>query len=139
MPNVGFTLEATKYQIFPLDDSLLGRFISEQPSYSHGRTVFTCSGELRNVPFPETGSAPSLLKPLVQDHGRGRHSPGRRRGRADGRRWPVRRRRLLSAREPARAPQGIRVNQDIEQALDDGFGVAALALDAIGVSQRQHR
>jgi len=45
----------------------------------------------------------------------------------------------LQQAEPARAPQGIRVNQDIEQAFDDGFGVAALALDAIGVSQRQHQ
>jgi hypothetical protein len=41
--------------------------------------------------------------------------------------------------EPARAPQGIRVNQDIEQAFDDGFRVAALTLDAIGVSQGQYR
>jgi len=56
-----FTLEATKYQVFPLDDTRLGRFIAHKPSYSPDRTVFTYSGELSNVPFPETGSAPSLL------------------------------------------------------------------------------
>jgi hypothetical protein len=56
-----FTMEAAKYQVFPLDDSRLTRFISEKPSYSPGRTVFTYTGELSNVPFPETGSAPSLL------------------------------------------------------------------------------
>jgi hypothetical protein len=56
-----FTLEAAKYQVFPLDDSRLLRFISEKPSYSPGRTLFTYAGELSNVPFPDTGSAPSLL------------------------------------------------------------------------------
>jgi arylsulfatase A-like enzyme len=56
-----FTMEATKYQVFPLDDTRLTRFISEKPSYSPGRTVFTYAGELSNVPFPATGSAPSLL------------------------------------------------------------------------------
>jgi arylsulfatase A-like enzyme len=56
-----FTMEATKYQVFPLDDARLTRFISEKPSYSSGRTVFTYAGELSNVPFPATGSAPSLL------------------------------------------------------------------------------
>jgi arylsulfatase len=56
-----FMMEATKYQVFPLDDSLLSRFIAHKPSYSPGRTVFTYSGEVSNVPFPETGTAPSLL------------------------------------------------------------------------------
>ncbi|MBR0957654.1 arylsulfatase [Bradyrhizobium japonicum] len=56
-----FTLEATKYQVFPLDDSILGRFISAKPSYAPDRTVFTYTGELSNVPFPVTGAAPSLL------------------------------------------------------------------------------
>ncbi|MBI1816365.1 MAG: arylsulfatase [Deltaproteobacteria bacterium] len=56
-----FTLEATKYHVFPLDDSILSRFIGHKPSYSPGRTEFTYSGELSNVPFAETGSAPSLL------------------------------------------------------------------------------
>jgi arylsulfatase A-like enzyme len=56
-----FTMEAAKYQVFPLDDTRLARFISHKPSYAPGRTLFTYSGELSNVPFPETGSAPSLL------------------------------------------------------------------------------
>jgi arylsulfatase A-like enzyme len=56
-----FTMEATKYQVFPLDDSRLGRFISEKPSYSPGRTLFTYAGEVSDVPFSDTGSAPNLL------------------------------------------------------------------------------
>jgi arylsulfatase len=56
-----FTLEATKYQVFPLDDTRLARFISEKPSYSPGRQLFTYTGELTNVPFPDTGTAPGLL------------------------------------------------------------------------------
>lgn len=56
-----FAMEATKYQVFPLDDTRLTRFISHKPSYSADRTLFTYTGELSNVPFPETGSAPSLL------------------------------------------------------------------------------
>ena len=57
-----FTMEATKYQVFPLDDSILPRFVSqEKPNYAYGRTLFTYSGELSNVPFPGIGGAPSLL------------------------------------------------------------------------------
>jgi len=56
-----FTTEATKYRVFPLDDSRLTRFISEKPSYSPGRTEFTYSGTIMNVPFPGSGSSPSLL------------------------------------------------------------------------------
>ena len=55
-----FIMEAEKYSVFPLDDRTLERFISHKPSYTPGRTVFTYSGELTNVPFPDTG-APSLL------------------------------------------------------------------------------
>jgi len=56
-----FSMEAAKYHVFPLDDTRLTRFISEKPSYAPGRTEFTYSGTVMNVPFPETGSAPSLL------------------------------------------------------------------------------
>jgi len=56
-----FTMEAAKYHVFPLDDTRLQRFISEKPSYSPGRTEFTYSGTVMNVPFPDTGTAPSLL------------------------------------------------------------------------------
>ncbi|MEO8507605.1 MAG: arylsulfatase [Betaproteobacteria bacterium] len=55
-----FTMEAAKYNVFPLDDTRLGRFISNKPSYSPGRTLFTFAGEISNVPFPGT-VAPSLL------------------------------------------------------------------------------
>jgi arylsulfatase len=57
-----FTMEATKYQVFPLDDSRLPRFVStDKPNYAFGRTLFTYSGELSNVPFPGIGGAPSVL------------------------------------------------------------------------------
>ena len=56
-----FIMEASKYQVFPLDDSTLSRFISNKPSYSPNRTEFTYRGEVSNVPFSETGSAPNLL------------------------------------------------------------------------------
>jgi hypothetical protein len=56
-----FAMEATKYQVFPLDDTRLERFISHKPSYAPGRSVFTYSGEVSNVPFPDVGNAPSLL------------------------------------------------------------------------------
>jgi hypothetical protein len=56
-----FSIEATKYQVFPLDDTTLTRYMSTKPNYSFGRTLFTYSGELTNVPFPGTGGAPNLL------------------------------------------------------------------------------
>jgi arylsulfatase A-like enzyme len=56
-----FTLEGTKYQVFPLDDTRLGRFLSPKPTYTPDRTLFTYTGELSNVPFPVTGAAPGLL------------------------------------------------------------------------------
>ncbi|MBX3390483.1 MAG: arylsulfatase [Phycisphaeraceae bacterium] len=57
-----FTMEAEKYRVFPLDDSVLTRFVSqEKPNYAFGRTEFTYSGEIANVPFPGIGGSPSLL------------------------------------------------------------------------------
>ncbi|MCL4501834.1 MAG: arylsulfatase [Deltaproteobacteria bacterium] len=56
-----FIMEAAKYQVFPLDDRLLPRFVGPKPSYSPGRTVFTYSGELTNVPFPGVAGAPNML------------------------------------------------------------------------------
>jgi arylsulfatase len=57
-----FAIEATKYQVFPLDDSVLARFVStDKPNYAFGRTLFTYTGELSNVPFPGIGGAPNLL------------------------------------------------------------------------------
>ncbi len=56
-----WTMEAAKYNVFPLDDSRVPRFFGAKPSYTPDRTVFTYSGELSNVPFPGTGGAPDLL------------------------------------------------------------------------------
>ncbi|MCK1276018.1 arylsulfatase [Bradyrhizobium sp. 61] len=57
-----FIMEAEKYRVFPLDTNALGRFVSTaKPNYASGRTVFTYSGELSNVPFPAVGGAPSVL------------------------------------------------------------------------------
>ena len=56
-----FTMEATKYNVFPLDDRTLPRFIGPKPSYVYGRTNFTYTGELMDVPFPGVGGAPNVL------------------------------------------------------------------------------
>jgi arylsulfatase len=56
-----FTLQAEKYQVFPLDDRTLPRFIGLKPSYTMGRTVFNYSGELTDVPFPGVAGAPNML------------------------------------------------------------------------------
>jgi arylsulfatase len=56
-----FTMEATKYRVFPLDDSRLQRFISDKPSYAPGRTEFTYTGPIMNVLLSGAGNAPSLL------------------------------------------------------------------------------
>jgi arylsulfatase len=56
-----WTMEATKYNVFPLEADLLLRFIGPKPSYNEGRTTFTYSGELSNVLLSGAGNAPSLL------------------------------------------------------------------------------
>ena len=53
-----FLVEATKYNVFPLDNSLLPRIITPRPSATAGRTEFTYSGELSGLPV---GNAPSIL------------------------------------------------------------------------------
>jgi arylsulfatase A-like enzyme len=53
-----FTVEATKYQVFPLDNSLAMRMVTPRPSVTAGRTEFTYSGELTGVPM---GDAPSVI------------------------------------------------------------------------------
>jgi arylsulfatase A-like enzyme len=53
-----FMVEAAKYQVFPLDNSLAPRMVTPRPSTVAGRTVFTYSGELTGIPM---GDAPSLL------------------------------------------------------------------------------
>jgi arylsulfatase len=57
-----FIMEAEKYRVFPLDNNFLARFVStDKPNYAQGRTLFTYSGELSNVPNPGIGGAPTLL------------------------------------------------------------------------------
>jgi arylsulfatase A-like enzyme len=53
-----FIVEATKYNVFPLDNSVLTRIIAQRPSATAGRTLFTYSGEMAGLPV---GSAPSIL------------------------------------------------------------------------------
>jgi arylsulfatase A-like enzyme len=53
-----FLTEAAKYNVFPLDNSLLPRILTSRPSAVAGRTIFTYSGE--NVGIP-VGNAPSIL------------------------------------------------------------------------------
>src|SRR5215468_9912110 len=53
-----FLVEATKYNVFPLDNSVLPRIIAPRPSATAGRTVFTYSGEMPGIPMSD---APSIL------------------------------------------------------------------------------
>lgn len=53
-----FASEAKKYNVFPLDNSVIQRVVAKRPGPTAGRTVFTYSGELTQVPW---GGAPSLI------------------------------------------------------------------------------
>ncbi len=53
-----FYEQAKKYDVLPLDNSTLARFLTPRPSATAGRTTFTYSGELSGVP-PST--APNIL------------------------------------------------------------------------------
>jgi arylsulfatase len=53
-----FLVEATKYNVFPLDNSVLPRVLAPRPSATAGRTVFTYSGEMAGLPESD---APSIL------------------------------------------------------------------------------
>ena len=53
-----FWVEAAKYQVLPLDDSVATRLITPRPSLTAGKTVFTYSGEITGI---QHGEAPSLL------------------------------------------------------------------------------
>jgi hypothetical protein len=50
--------EAGKYQVFPLNNTLLTRAVTPRPSAVAGRTEFTYTGENANIPV---GNAPSIL------------------------------------------------------------------------------
>jgi arylsulfatase len=53
-----FLAEAAKYDVLPLDNSVLPRVLSPKPSYTAGRTVFTYSGVLSGLPNTD---APNIL------------------------------------------------------------------------------
>ena len=53
-----FMAEAAKYQVFPLDNSVLPRIVTPRPSAVAGKTEFTYKGENANIPV---GNAPSIL------------------------------------------------------------------------------
>ncbi|WP_298880726.1 arylsulfatase [uncultured Bradyrhizobium sp.] len=53
-----FEQEAKKYQVLPLDNSLVARAIVPKPSITAGRDVFTWTGPLAGIP---NGDAPSIL------------------------------------------------------------------------------
>jgi arylsulfatase len=53
-----FLTEASKYQVFPLDNSGFVRVLSPKPSATAGRTEFTYTGVNAGIPF---GDAPSIL------------------------------------------------------------------------------
>ena len=53
-----FLVEAQKYQVFPLDNSILARILAPRPSAVAGRTEFTYSGEISGIP---DGNAPNIL------------------------------------------------------------------------------
>jgi len=53
-----FLVEAEKYNVLPLDNSVLPRIITPRPSATAGRTVFTYTGEISGLPV---GDAPSIL------------------------------------------------------------------------------
>jgi arylsulfatase A-like enzyme len=53
-----FMAEAAKYNVLPLDNRTLPRFLEARPSATAGRSLFTYSHELANVP---KGGAPSII------------------------------------------------------------------------------
>jgi arylsulfatase len=53
-----FMVEAAKYQVFPLDNSMAVRMGTPRPSVTAGRNSFTYSGGLTGIPL---GAAPSLI------------------------------------------------------------------------------
>lgn len=53
-----FLIEASKYNVFPLDARLSQRLISPRPSLTAGRTLFTYTDEISGIPH---GDAPNIL------------------------------------------------------------------------------
>ena len=74
-----FLVEAAKYNVFPLDNSILPRIITPRPSATAGRTVFTYSGVTAGLPDWQCSQHPEQ----VLHH----HSRCRNPAKAAGREW----------------------------------------------------
>ena len=96
-----FTMQATKYNVFPLDDRLLPRFIWTEAELCAwpDRVQLFGRADQRAVSRGRRGAEPS--EQVLHDHGGGGDPPGRRRGHAGDGRRPIRRLRLLSAQRRA--------------------------------------
>jgi arylsulfatase A-like enzyme len=53
-----FLVEASKYNVFPMDNSILERLLTPRPSATAGRKLFTYSGELSGL---DPATAPSIM------------------------------------------------------------------------------
>src|SRR5437899_11888333 len=53
-----FMVEARKYQVLPLDNSILERILTPRPSATAGRNEFTYYGEVSGLP---DGNAPNII------------------------------------------------------------------------------
>jgi arylsulfatase A-like enzyme len=53
-----FLTEATKFSVFPMDNSAFTRLVTPRPSTIAGKTEFTYTGEISGIP---PGNAPSIL------------------------------------------------------------------------------
>ena len=73
-----FMVEATKYNVFPLDNSILPRVLTPRPSATAGRNVFTYAGEMSGLPAQRRPEHPQQ----VIHHHCGSGDPA-------GRTWPL--------------------------------------------------
>jgi arylsulfatase A-like enzyme len=55
-----FLVEASRYNVFPMDNSVLQRVLTPKPSYTAGRTEFIYAGEIAGI--PSSDSPPILNK-----------------------------------------------------------------------------
>ena len=74
-----FMDEARKYQVLPLDNSIIARGLAPRPSAIAGRTEFTYSGEVSGLPV---GNAPNILAKSFSIAAAVEVPEGRRRGSA---------------------------------------------------------
>jgi hypothetical protein len=69
-----FLVEATKYNVFPLDNSFTARALTPRPSATAGRTVFTYSGVSSGLPYSDapdiTGKSFSIAAEVTLPQGR---------------------------------------------------------------------